>query len=118
METTIKDKLSNLTATMMLEDVGGDEDRYQEWLNIRFAINMLCGSLEGVVSHEKWISTITEINQIRKRVENLKVVKWLWLKIKEDLDNCVKMITEHERVKSIPDVSNMLHELKMIGSCE
>ncbi len=91
---------------------------YNEWLNIRIAIDKLCESLEGVVSHEKWISTIMEINQIRKRVEYLKVANWLWLKIKGDLDECVKMITEHERVKSILDVSNMLHELKMLGSCK
>jgi hypothetical protein len=30
MEKTIKDKLWNLTVTMTAEDVGGNEDRYQE----------------------------------------------------------------------------------------
>ncbi len=55
--------------------MGGDEDRYQEWLNIRIAIDNLCMSLEGAVSHEKWTRTITEINNIRKRIEDLKVEK-------------------------------------------
>ncbi len=130
MEKTIKDKLLNLTVTMMLEDVGGGEDRYQEWLNIRIAIDKLRGSLEGVVSHEKWISTITEINQIRKRVEDLKVAYLLWVAIQRVLDGCVEMITEHERGTSTLDVSgnhvllknasmgDMLHELKMLGSCK
>ena len=118
MEKTVKDKLWNLTVTMTAEDVGGDEDRYQEWLNIRKEIGKLCKSLESVLSHGQWTRIVTEIGHIRKRVEDLKVANWMWLKIKEDLDKCVNMITEHERVKSILDVSNMLHELKMLGSCE
>ncbi len=73
MEKIIKDKLWNLTVTMTTEDVGGGEDRYQEWLNIRKEIQKLCTSLEGVASHEKWTRIITEINQIRRRVEDFKV---------------------------------------------
>ncbi len=130
METTIKDKLLNLTVTMMLEDVGGGEARYQEWLNIRKEIQKLCKSLESVVSHEKWTRIVTEIGQIRKRVEDLKVANWLWSVIKKELDGCVEMINEHERGTSTLDVSgnhvllknasmgDMLHELKMLGSCK
>jgi hypothetical protein len=114
MERVIIQKLKDLTVTMMTENV----NEYNAWLNIRIAIDKLCESLEGAVSHEKWISTITEINKIRKRVEDLKVANRLWSAIKRELDGCVEMITEHERGKSALDVSNMLHELKMLGSCK
>jgi hypothetical protein len=50
MEKTVKDKLWNLTVTMTSEDVGGGEDRYQEWLNIRKEIQKLSMSLESVAA--------------------------------------------------------------------
>ena len=97
MEKTVKDKLWNLTVTMTAENVGGGEDRYQEWLNIRKEIQKLCTSLESVASHEKWMRIVTEIKKIRQRVEDLKVANWLWSVIKKELDGCVEMINEHER---------------------
>jgi hypothetical protein len=110
MEKTVKYKLWNLTVTMTAENVGGGEDRYQEWLNIRKEIGKLCKSLESVDSHEKWTRIVTEINQIRKRVEDLKVANWLWSVIKKDLDGCVEMINEHERGDSV-SVADVRHDV-------